>query len=110
MTNREIQPLNVSGVQPSREAQSLQGDLKSCLCPQAHHMSDAHQLAPPGAFFHLTRDQARRHLPLASTPSFATSLEPVSKMGRERIKVHVQAVTGKEWEAQRQPGSVGASG
>ncbi len=28
-------------------------DLKSCLCPKAHHGRDAHYLAPPVAFFHL---------------------------------------------------------
>src|SRR5215470_8304536 len=34
-------------------------------------------------------------------PTSATSLEPVSKMGCERIEVHVQAIAGEERNATR---------
>src|SRR5215467_1613036 len=68
----------------------------SVLCPQSHYVRDPHQLAPLVSFLHLTIDQARRHLPLASLPSFATHLEPLSKMSRQRIKVKIQAITGEE--------------
>jgi hypothetical protein len=64
-------------------------DLKSCACSQAHHMRDPHQLAPPGAFFHLPIDQASLHLPLACFPPKAPHLEPLSKMGREGREVHI---------------------
>ena len=40
MTDAQIDPFNKSGVQPSREAHSLQGDREICLCPQAHHRRD----------------------------------------------------------------------
>ncbi len=40
MADGQIHPLNKSGVQPSREAQSRPRDLESRLCPKAHHMRD----------------------------------------------------------------------
>jgi hypothetical protein len=64
-------------------------------------MGNANQLAPPVAFFHLAIDQALRHQPLASMPSLAISLEPVSKMGGESIEIQIEAITGKEWNAAR---------
>src|SRR5947209_8123611 len=61
-------------------------------------MRDAYQLAPPIAFFHLAIDQAWFHLPLAHVaPSTAEDM-PLTKVGRERIEVHIQAITGEEWE------------
>src|SRR5215469_17135789 len=51
------------------------------------------------AFFHLTIDQACRHLPLTHYPPVTTSYKPVSKMGCEGIEVEIEAITGKEWEA-----------
>jgi hypothetical protein len=63
MTDGQIHPLNESGVQSSRETQSLQGDFEICLCPQAHHGRDSRQLAMPVAFLHLTVDQLRCRLP-----------------------------------------------
>jgi hypothetical protein len=51
MTDGQIHSFNKSSVQPSRETYLLQGDLEICLCPQAHHMRDLHQFAPPIAFF-----------------------------------------------------------
>ncbi len=68
MSDGQIHPFNTSGVQPSREAQSQQGDLESGVCPKAHHMRDPYQLPPSVTFFHLAIDQARRYLP--STPHF----------------------------------------
>jgi hypothetical protein len=52
-------------------------------------MGDARQLAPPVAFFHLTVDQPRCYLPLAHVAPSANHLEPLSKMGRECVKVQV---------------------
>jgi hypothetical protein len=52
-------------------------------CSKAHHVREAHQLATPGAFLHLTVDQLRRHLPLEYFPPSATHLKPVSEKGRE---------------------------
>jgi len=60
-----------------------QAALRASWGSKAHHVSHPQQLATPGAFFHLAVDQALRHLPLASMPSSATSLEPVSNMGRK---------------------------
>jgi hypothetical protein len=34
-------------------------------------------------------------------PPSATHLAPVSKMGRQRIEVHIQAITGEQREAAR---------
>ncbi len=64
-------------------------------------MRDPHQLAPSVAFLHLAVDQASRHLPLAYFPLSPTHLKPLSKMGRESIKVHIQAITGEERQAAR---------
>lgn len=78
MTDGQIDPLDKSGVQPSREAHPLQGDREICLCPQAHHVRDPQQIAPPLAFFHLVVRQARRHLPLAHFPPSSLVLALVS--------------------------------
>ena len=89
MADGQIHPLDESGVQPPREAHSLQSDREICLCPQAHHVRDASELTPPVALFHLAVDQARRHLPLKRFPPSTTSCEPLAKMGREGIEIHV---------------------
>ena len=89
MTHRQIHPLDESGVQPSREAQFLQGGLKICQCPQAHQRRDSHEFATLVAFLHLAVDQLGRHLPPKGFPPPATSLEPVSKMGGQRLEVQV---------------------
>lgn len=64
-------------------------------------MLDAHQLAPLIDFLHLAIDRLCRHLPLPPLPPSTTHLAPVSKMGRQRIEIHIQAITGEEWEATR---------
>ena len=94
MTDGQIHPLDKSGVQPPREAQSLQGDLESCACSKTHHMRDPHQLAPSVAFFHLPIDQARRYLPLACFPPSASHLKPLAKMGCQGVEVQIEAITG----------------
>ncbi len=63
MTDRQIHPFNEGGIQPSREAHSLQSDREICLGPQAHHVRDANKLTPPVALFQLAVDQACRYLP-----------------------------------------------
>jgi hypothetical protein len=68
----------------------------SVLCPQAHDVGDPNQLAPPIAFFHLTVDQTRSHLPPEDFPPSATHLAPVSEMGGQRVEVEVEPITGKE--------------
>jgi hypothetical protein len=83
MTNREIQPLNESGVEPSWKTKSLSGSREHSACSKAHHRRDPHQLAPLGGLFHLARDQFRCSLPLKDFPASATHLKPVSNMGRE---------------------------
>ena len=98
MADGQVHPFNKSGVQPPREAHSLQRDREICLCPQAHHVRDANELTPPVALFHLAVDQARGHLPLA--PS-TTSCEPLAKMGREGIEIQIEAVTGEERQIAR---------
>ena len=89
VTNGQIHPLDKSGVQPSGEAHPLQGVLESGLCSKAHHRRDPRQLTLPVAFLHLAVDQLRRYLPLTYLPPSSTSCEPLSKMGREGIKVQV---------------------
>ena len=89
MTDGQIHPFDEGGVQPSREAHSLQSEREISLCPQAHHVRDASELTPPVAFFHLAIDQACRYLPLACFPPSTIQREPVAKMGRQRIKVQV---------------------
>jgi hypothetical protein len=59
------------------------------LCPEAHHVRNSHQPAPPVAFFHLTVDQTRCHLPLKYIAPSATHLKPVAEMGRQRIEVQI---------------------
>jgi hypothetical protein len=64
-------------------------------------MRHTNQLTPSVAFLHLAVDQPRRHLPLASMPSLAISLEPVSKMGGESIEIQIEAITGEDRQAAR---------
>src|SRR5690348_12894829 len=52
-------------------------------------------------FFHLAVDQTRRHLPLACFPLLVTHREPLSKVGRQRIKVQVETIAGEERETAR---------
>ncbi len=59
-------------------------------------MRDPHQLAPPVAFFHLTVDQPSCHLPPAHVPPSLAHLEPLSKMSRKGIEVHIEAITGEQ--------------
>jgi hypothetical protein len=99
--HRQIHPFNKSRVEPSRKAQSLQGSFEISLCPQAHHRRDSRQPAPPVAFFHLPVDQPRCYLPLAHFPSSPTHLKPLTKVGRERIEVEIEPITGKEWKTAR---------
>ncbi len=101
MTDAQINPFNKSGVEPSREAHPLQGDREICLCPEAHHLRDPRQLTPPIAFFHLAVDQTRRHLPSMCFPPSLNHLKPLAEMGRESIKVHIQAITGEERQTAR---------
>ena len=89
MTDGQIHPFDKSGIESSRESHPLQGDFEICLCSEAHHVRDPHQLAPPVAFFHLAVDQTRRHLPLAHVPPSTTQREPLAKVGREGIEVQV---------------------
>jgi hypothetical protein len=65
------------------------GDGESCQCPQAHHVRNPNQLTPPVTFLHLTIDQLCRHQPPACFPPSTTHLEPLSKMSREGIEVHI---------------------
>ncbi len=74
MTDRQIHPLDTSGIQSPREAHPLQGGREICLGPEAHHLRDPRQLTPPIAFFHLAVDQTRRHLPLAHVLPSTTRL------------------------------------
>ena len=62
MSDGQVHPFNKSGVESSRETQSLQVGRESGLCSKPHHVRDPHQLASPVAFFHLVVDQTRRHL------------------------------------------------
>jgi hypothetical protein len=76
----------------------LQCCLEIGLCPQAHHVRNAHQLAPSVAFFHLSVDQAWLHQPSAQVVPSTTHLEPLAKVGCKRIKVEIESITGKERE------------
>jgi hypothetical protein len=40
MTDGQIHPFNKSGVESSREPQSLQSNGEICLCPKPHHRRD----------------------------------------------------------------------
>jgi hypothetical protein len=52
-------------------------------------MRDAHELASPVAFLHLTVDQLGRHLPPEDFSPSATHLKPVSEMGRQSIEIDI---------------------
>ena len=103
---RSIKAVLSRPVRPSPRPRGFE----SRLCPQAHHIRDSHQLAPPGAFFHLAIDQARRYLPLAYMPPSLNHLKPLAKMGCEGIKVQIEAITGEERQTERRPGFVAGSG
>ena len=64
-------------------------------------MRDLYELAPSVALLDLPVDQTHRHLPPEDFPPSATHYAPVSKVGRERIKVEIEPVTGKERETAR---------
>jgi hypothetical protein len=101
MADRQIHPLDESGVESSREAQSLQSGLEICQCPQAHDRRDSHQFASLVAFLHLTVDQLRRHLPPKCFPPSATHLKLVSKMGGQGIEIQIETITREERETAR---------
>ncbi len=101
MSDGQVYSLNEGGVQPSRKAHLLQGEGEICLCSQAHHRRDSHQLAPPVAFFHLAIDQARRYLPLANMSPSLNPLKPLAEMGCEGIEVQIEAITGEERQIAR---------
>src|SRR5215468_8992442 len=98
MTHRQIHPEGKSSIQPSREAHPRSRSHESGLCSKAHHMPNAHQLAPPIDFLYLPVDQAHCHLPPAYVAPPPTHLSPVSKMSGERIEVLLEAITGEERE------------
>ena len=64
-------------------------------------MRDLYKLAPSVAFLHLAVDQPRCYLPLVHVPPSMTQHEPLTKVGRERIKVHIEAIAGEKGEAAR---------
>lgn len=101
MTDRQIHPFNKSRVQSSSEAHLLQSDLESSPCSKAHDVRHPHQLAPLVAFLHLAVEQSFCHLPPEYFPPSASHLEPVSKMGRERIEVQIEPITGEKGDATR---------
>ena len=81
----------------------LQRGFESGLCSKAHHVSDPHQLAPSVAFLHLAVDQVWLNLPLAHVTPSTTQLKPLTKVGRESIKVEIEPITRKERETARGP-------
>jgi hypothetical protein len=65
-------------------------------------MPHPNQLAPPGALFHLARDQARRHLPSAPhLPPSTSHFSPLPKMSWQSREGHMEAITGEERNAAR---------
>jgi hypothetical protein len=89
LSDSQIHPFEKSGVEPSSEAHPRPRDREICLCPEAHHVCNPQQLAPPVAFLYLTIYQLRRYLPLTYLPPSATSLKPVAEMGREGREIHI---------------------
>jgi hypothetical protein len=61
-------------------------------------MGDPFQLPPSVVFLHLTIDQAWFHMPPEHIAPSATQREPLAKVGRQCIKVEIEAVTGEERE------------
>jgi hypothetical protein len=53
------------------------------------------------AFLHLAVDQAWLHQPSTHVASSTTHMEPLAKVGRERIKVQIEPITGKERQTAR---------
>jgi hypothetical protein len=62
------------------------------------------------AFLHLAIDQTYLHLPPAHIAPSTNSFTPLSKMSREGIEVHIEAITGEERDAERRPRAVAGSG
>ena len=65
-------------------------------CPTPHDLPDAHAPSTPIALLELSIDEARRHLPLP--PSSSHLVYPRSEVGRQCIKLVVQAVTREHGE------------
>ena len=101
MTNRQIHPRNLRCVQPSREAQSLQDGFEIGLRQEPHLQRDAYQPAPSVMFLHLPVDQTCCYLPAEYVPPSASHHKPSAKVGRERVEVEIEPVTGKERETIR---------
>ncbi len=101
MTDRQIHPLNNSGVQSPSEAHPLQSDFERGLCPKSHDVRDPHQLALLVAFLHLAINQILCHLPPASIPPWTSHREPVAKMGGECIEVQIEPITGEKGDTAR---------
>jgi hypothetical protein len=60
---------------------------------------DAHQLASPVTFFHLTVDQTHCYLPSKGFAPTTPHLSPMSEMGGESIEVEIEAITGEQRQA-----------
>ena len=101
MTDGQIHPRNESGVESSGKTQSRPRAIEIRLCPEPHHRRDVHQPAPLVMFLHLPVDQIHCYLPSKGFASTTPHSSPVSKMGGERIEVHIEAITRENWEAAR---------
>jgi hypothetical protein len=98
ISDGQIHPLDISGVQSSREAQFLQGGLEICQSPQTHHRRDPNQLATLVACFHLAIDEICLSLPSVHGAPATSLFSPCPKMSRESREVQVQAITREKWQ------------
>ena len=80
MADGQIHSLKTSGVQLSREAEVLQRDPESGLCPKAHHVRDPNQLAPAATLVHLAGDPTRRSPPSKGFGPTTPYVWPLSNM------------------------------
>jgi hypothetical protein len=83
--------------------------LRSSAVPRRITCETRTSLRQRSAFLDLTVDQTWRHLPSAHVVSSTAEGEPLAKVGRERIEVQIEAITGEERNAERRPGALAGS-
>jgi len=100
-TDRQIDPLDKGRVHSAREAEPLQSSCEGEPCPQPDHLPDVNQFAPPRAFGDLSIEQTCCYLPLGLCPPPMIPLEPLPKVGCERVERGSEAIAGENRQAIR---------
>ncbi len=100
-SDRQVHPLDERRIHPAGPAQRLQRFFKGFPGSQPHHLLDLDQFASPMLLLHLTVEQACLHLPLRLPLPAPNGLDPLPKMGGQRVEIGVDPIAGEDWQTPR---------